>query len=398
MATTTGVFSMIGTGIESGIGAYVTSTSAALSSALVPVVTTAVTLWIMAYGFAVMRGDASESIPTFSWRAAKIAMFLAVALGSGIYQSTVLNDVQTGTAALAQTISQAGGGMCATSANVSGSSASSVYTALDCYDAAIGAIASQDITRATQAGATQFGAALGYLMSAVIVSIGGGVFLVVCSFETVLARVFLDLVLGLGPIFIACAAFEPSRRYFDAWVGKVVTYCLLQVLIAAFLGMALSVFSSEVQSLTGLSSAPAADNGGNAFASFSNLVFGSSGSATTTDDQYFVSALGMLATGIFLAMLCWQLPSIASALGGGSAVSGIGAFAAGVGSRGLPGAVGKIAGGIGGLGQNLGGKLPWNRGGGGGSVSSGGGGGGAGLRPAYQRIVMDNLNRPGADS
>jgi type IV secretion system protein VirB6 len=391
-----GVFSMVGNGIESGLGTYVTQTSAALSSALVPVVTTAVTVWIMAYGFAVMRGEASESVPAFAWRAARLAIMLAIALGSGIYQSTVVTDVQNGTATLAQTIAQAGGGTC--SATVSGvtgtssTSASSIYAALDCYDAQLGAVVTADVNHASQAGLTDFGAAMGYLASAIIVAFGGCIFLLVACLETVLARVFLDLVLGIGPVFIACGAFEPSRRFFDAWTGKVVTYCLMQVLIAAFLGIALAVFSSETASLTGLSSLPAASDSGNLYTTIVNQMMGSASSTSSSvnDDQYFVDALGMLVTGVFLAMLCWQLPSVAAALGGGSAVTGVGAFAAGLASRAVAGATGAV------LSQMLTGKGP----GSGGSISPGSGGGslgpGGGARPAYQRAVMDNLNRTSA--
>ncbi|WP_254226482.1 type IV secretion system protein [Burkholderia multivorans] len=386
---------MVGNGIESGIGAYVTHTSAALSSALVPVVTTAVTVWVMAYGFAVMRGEASESVPAFAWRAAKVAILLAVALGSGIYQSTVITDVENGTETLAQTISQAGGGTCP--ASVSGvtgtgsTSASSVYTAFDCYDAQLGAVVTADVNHASQSGLTDFGAAMGYLASAIIVAFGGSVFLLVACLETVLARVFLDLVLGIGPLFIACGAFEPSRRFFDAWTGKVVTYCLMQVLIAAFLGIALAVFSSETASLTGLASLPASSDSGNLYTTIVNQMMGSS-SSTVSDDQYFVDALGMLVTGIFLAMLCWQLPSVASSLGGGCAVTGVGAFAAGLASRAVGGAAGTA------LGRTMRGKGPGT----GGSVSPGSpggpgntGGSGRGARPAYQRAVMDHLNRTG---
>jgi type IV secretion system protein VirB6 len=384
-----GVFSMVGNGIESGVTTYVNQTSAALSSALVPVVTTALTLWVMAYGFAVMRGEASESVPAFAWRAAKIAILLAIALGSGIYQSTVVTDVQNGTGMLAQTIAQAGGGSCSASmSGVTGTgsgSAASVYAALDCYDAQLGAVVTADVNHASQSGLTDFGAAMGYLASAIIVAFGGCIFLLVACLETVLARVFLDLVLGIGPLFIASGAFEPSRRFFDAWTGKVVTYCLMQVLIAAFLGIALSVFSSETASLTGLSSLPAASDSGNLYTAVVNQMMGSS--STVNDDQYFVDALGMLVTGIFLAMLCWQLPSVASALGGGSAMTGVGAFAAGLASRAVAGAAGTA------LARALSGKGP----GSGGSISSGGGPGGAssrgGTRPAYQRATMDNLNR-----
>ena len=79
-----GLFTAVGGTLENGMGTYVTSVSSALASALVPVVTTAVTVWVIAYGFAVVRGEAHESVPAFAWRALKLAITLGFALGAGV--------------------------------------------------------------------------------------------------------------------------------------------------------------------------------------------------------------------------------------------------------------------------------------------------------------------------
>jgi type IV secretion system protein VirB6 len=92
-----GLFTAIGGTLENGISTYVTSVSSALASALVPVVTTAVTIWVIAYGLAIVRGEAHEAVPAFAWRGLKVAAILAFALGSGIYQQQVVAAVSGGT-------------------------------------------------------------------------------------------------------------------------------------------------------------------------------------------------------------------------------------------------------------------------------------------------------------
>jgi type IV secretion system protein VirB6 len=102
-----GVFTAVGETLENGMSIYVTSVSSAVSSAIVPVVTTAVTVWIIAYGFAAICGEAHESVPAFAWRGLNMAAILSFALGSGIYQSLVLTAVEGATAGLSQTIQSA---------------------------------------------------------------------------------------------------------------------------------------------------------------------------------------------------------------------------------------------------------------------------------------------------
>jgi type IV secretion system protein VirB6 len=78
-----GVFAAVGDTLENGMSVHVTGESSALSSAIVPVVTTAVTVWIILCGFAVIRGEAHVSVPAFAWRGLKMAVILSIALGSG---------------------------------------------------------------------------------------------------------------------------------------------------------------------------------------------------------------------------------------------------------------------------------------------------------------------------
>lgn len=381
-----GLFTAVGGTLENGMSTYVTNVSSALSGAFVPVVTTGVTIWVLAYGLAVVRGEAHEAVPAFAWRGLKVAITLAVALSAGIYQQQVVTAVDGATSGLAQTIQNAAnttGGGNPGCGSVNGSSvtgqgaATSIYQTLDCYDQQIDLVMDAYFDKATHEGFSPSGlaAAIGDFTCGLVAALGGSIFLIVLAFEVVMARMLLDLVLGLGPVFIACAAFSTTARFFEAWTAKVVNYALLQVLVAAFLGMALTAFSADLTTLHATAS-PGAD----ASAVMQGI------SAALDDAAGAATALGLFATGVFLAMVGWQLPSVASGLSGGATLSGFGAFVAGVASRSVMTAIGRALKGNG-RGPRPGGEIH--------DRTGSGGGAGGGAVPAYQRAARENLGQQG---
>jgi type IV secretion system protein VirB6 len=386
-----GLFTAIGGTLENGTATYVTNVSAALASALVPVVTTAVTIWIMVYGLAVVRGEAHEAVPAFGWRALKIALTLAFALSTGVYQAQVVTAVNGATAGVAQTIQNAAavsgasnpGCGAVNGTSVTASSASSIYQTLDCYDQQIDLVMDAYFDKAAHEGLglSMVAAAIADFVCGLIAALGGAIFLIVLAFEVVMARMLLDLVLGLGPIFIACAAFGPTARFFEAWTAKVANYALLQVLVAAFLGMALTAFSAYLAPLH-VTGAPPISNA-------ASLVPGIT--AALEDSAADVAAIGLFVTGVFLAMVGWQLPAVASGLAGGATLSGFGAFVAGVTSHRLASTLGRAlagrrGGGSGGNGPRPGGTTH-NPSGSGRSPSA------EGRVPAYLRAAREHLGQ-----
>lgn len=50
---------------------------------------------------------------------------------------------------------------------------------------------------------------------------------------TIFAKVALAILIALGPIFIALALFEPTRRFFHGWLGQAFNYIILIAVIIA---------------------------------------------------------------------------------------------------------------------------------------------------------------------
>ena len=48
------------------------------------------TLWVALYGWAVLRNEVAETVPTFLWKVFKIGLVLAFALQSGFYIANVV--------------------------------------------------------------------------------------------------------------------------------------------------------------------------------------------------------------------------------------------------------------------------------------------------------------------
>jgi len=392
-----GLFTAVGGTLENGMSTYVTNVSAALSSALVPVITTALTIWIITYGFAVVRGEAHESIPAFAWRGLKVAIMLAFALGSGIYQSQVVTAVEGATTGLAQTIQTAaanagaGNAGCGTvsGSSVTGTSASAIYQTLDCYDRQIDLVMDAYFDKATHEGLSVSGfvAGIGDLVGGFIVGLGGAIFLMVLAFEVTMARMLLDLLLGLGPLFVACGAFGPTARFFEAWTAKIANYALLQILIAAFLGMALTAFAADLAPFNVTTSSPDANA----------AALSAAGQAVLSAIAPWGAAFGLFITSMLLATIGWQLPAVASGLAGGATLSGFGAFIAGFASRSAVRGFGSLVR-LGHGPRRPGGRIS----GGKGQADSANGGRGAGQIPAYQRAAREHLgdqaNSAGAPS
>ena len=79
-----------------------------------------------------------------------------------------------------------------------------------------------------------------------LVVVGGVPFLSVCIATLVLLKVSTTCMLVVGPIFIAFALFEETRRFFWGWISVVGGFMLANVLFSVVVGLALSFINTFV--------------------------------------------------------------------------------------------------------------------------------------------------------
>ena len=137
---------------------------------------------------------------------------------------------------------------------------------------------------------------LDLLFAAVVCSIGNVVFLCIALFVITLAKLFLTFVIAIGPLFILCLAWRPTARFFDSWLSMLLNAVVLTWF--AFFALGLSAYM-------GAAMFKAINDGGGFLGSTFNVL----GEAT----RYCVLM-------ILMAIICFQAPSLASALTGGAAI------------------------------------------------------------------------------
>ena len=73
------MFTWLGDQLSAVLDTYVLDVVAALAEALAPVALTAMSLWVLLYGWAVLRGEVNQTVPNFLWSVTKISLVLVLA-------------------------------------------------------------------------------------------------------------------------------------------------------------------------------------------------------------------------------------------------------------------------------------------------------------------------------
>ncbi len=230
--------------------------------------TAAVTLYIVLYGYLVLRGSVSEPVLEFVFRVIKLAIIVMLVKNAGEYQTYVTNvffDI------LPREVSQA--------LNSGTTPSASTFDSL---------------LDKGQASATDIWSRASWPVD--IVTGVGGMMVIAVSFlvagigyvVSLYARLALAIVLAIGPIFIALAMFQSTRRFTEAWIGQLANFVILQVLVVAVGSLLISCIDSTFTAIDGYS-------------------------------DVLMRPIALCAIGIAALYVFYQLPGIASALAAGGA-------------------------------------------------------------------------------
>ncbi len=359
---TGGIFTGAGRSIDSFVNTHVTSVSSDVAAAIAPTVAIGITLWVTLYGLAVIRQEVSEPLGMFIKNLLKFSLIMSFALGGGLYQSEIIGAIYGLQDGLVSAVTQPTG-----TTSIAGSN---IYEVLDGLD-----------EKGTELAFVMVGGGMSKLpvggwldlLAGVIVFSANTVLLILCGGYVLLAKASMAFVLSVGPLFIACLAFPPAAKFFDAWAGKVMNYVLLMVVLAFTVGLSIGISDAYAAKILISGQGPDPSN-------------------PLADAFSLATLYGVL------ILVIRQSPNIASGLAGGASLSGggFGLFASAVAGRlagRSGGSGGKSEGGsIEGAGQGSA-KLGSDARSEGGAGSGGGPSAGTGRKPAYRKATMDNLNK-----
>lgn len=207
------VFSFLDDQFKAPLENFISSGTSGIASWVTGPLTVALTLYVVIYGFLVLRGSIPEPIMEFAFRAIKLAIILMLVQNASNYQTYVtkvfFEDLPT---------------------EISGALNTGSAPSASAFDSLLdkGQKSANDIWAKGSWPVDVLTGAAGLVvivMTFVVAAIGYVV--------SLYARVALAIVLAIGPIFVALAMFQSTRRFTEAWIGQMANFVILQVLVIA---------------------------------------------------------------------------------------------------------------------------------------------------------------------
>jgi type IV secretion system protein VirB6 len=281
MATIT-FYTVLMSNLDTTVTDFISTSTAAVAASISSAAYSLVTLYVILWGWATIRGAISEPVGDGIARLVKIMVILAASLNMLYYNGWIVSFLYNTPDALASVIT---GTPAATSVSFLDTFMGQMFDMSDAYKslAESGDSFVPDLTLLIMSWAIAF----------------TGLFLTLFgAFLTMLAKVGLGITLAVGPIFIMTSLFESTKRFFDVWLGQAINFILLIVLVGAGLHLINTIIGTWITTNSG-------------------AISGS---------PNFIDALQPIAYSIIGFLILMQLPSIASALGGGATISTLGAM------------------------------------------------------------------------
>lgn len=274
-------YSRMFTELSNALSTYVNDTAANIIGAITPVATTLLTIYVILWGWSMMRGVISEPITDGVGRIVRLSIICGLALQIGYYSGFISDFLWNSPDAMASYI---GGGNGTSNASFLDTLMSKMYDFGDAY------------YQKAQANSTMGIPDLGMLFTAIAIWAAGVLATGYGAFLLALSKMGLAIALGIGPMFVLLIMFEPTKRFFDAWLGQALNYVFLVMLTAAAIKLILAILQTYLTDASGVVADPSLDQ-----------------------------ALPAIVFSIIGALVMVQMPSMASALGGGVAIGTLGA-------------------------------------------------------------------------
>ncbi len=324
------IFRNLGGTIEGSLIEPAQKIAMALAGNLIPFVVGGLTIWIMIYGLATVRGAVHTPVNDFVWRALKISLIVFVGTAGGIYQSETYGFYTELSNTIFHAISQGAGGTCAFTIN----DPMGIYSALDCMSAEMFTPLLKTLATISNlvsppdsdllAAARNFFKFLPEIVLCIAMLVGAflcSILLVVyMGFEVIALRVTLSLALALSPLFIFALAFEPIKSLFTNWLNVVIKSIIFQALFITFMGIA---FGAVTNLTTGMfKDAEAIHNQANAIGTNGNASDALAATAIEIGARLLAMDIDLLSFVIMILVFVFvasRIPHLASELSGGGA-------------------------------------------------------------------------------
>lgn len=201
---------------DAAVSKYVTDGAAAVAGSIQSVTYTLLAIYVVLWGWSMIRGMISEPVTEGAGRIVKIAIITSLATSSALYSSHVSNFLYEWPTAFAGVFQ---GGIVQNSAQL-----------LDQMLDKGNMLGGQAWEKANLAN-------MGNYLLAGIIFLITWIVTAISAVIIISSKLGLALLLAIGPVFILMMLFDATRQFFDKWLGMVVTagFTIVLVTMAAAL-------------------------------------------------------------------------------------------------------------------------------------------------------------------
>lgn len=215
-------------GFSASLDAKTGEIAATMAGALTAPLTAALTLYIILYGIGVMRGAIQEPVLDFAVRGIKLAIIWSLVSSAGDYATWVSSVINTVIPDLVVTITGGDPGLPSDPVMIKADQIATEVQEL--YEGS--GISGIPTTM------------YGYFMSGVVYAFAS-FFAAIAFVATLLSHFGLSVLAAIGPLFICFALFDFSRGWFFAWLGTILNFALVKLLVIV-LTVTVTAFMGDV--------------------------------------------------------------------------------------------------------------------------------------------------------
>jgi type IV secretion system protein VirB6 len=237
------IATMVETTIDTQLSTYVTATSSAMTTFLVPIAITGYTIFLVMHAFAIIRGDSQDPISKIVKDFLAAAIIASIALSVGNYQSWVVesaNALQSDFSGVLSKGLNAGAPTQSLGATIDKTFSSDNMITLPTgvtiagqsqvpMDSFFYVLANE---RANGWGIPD----MGLLLSGMILTVAEIIIIACCLLAWLPSKVAFYIWLAMGPAGVLCLLFPITKNYFQQWLsallGTVFTMCIVTAIVS----------------------------------------------------------------------------------------------------------------------------------------------------------------------
>lgn len=224
------IFQWIGESVDAALSAFVNTTAGTTATSIVATAVGLTTFYYVLMGYQMIAGRITQPASQFGISAVKFLLISTFALSADNYLTWVVESMRGLESGLAAAWS---------GAEVA---PSSVYAVVDSALGKGWGIAGDLWEKAANRSWDEIGMSMGEYFNAVLIAIATLIVALPAGAMIVVAKAGLALLFGIGPFFIMALMYPVTAKWFDSWLGQVLTRIFSIALLAACLAFAVKIF------------------------------------------------------------------------------------------------------------------------------------------------------------